>query len=93
MAIFFRLFEVAFVFYSLGLLIYALLGWFGGNVETNVWRAKMAPAYEPLLRPLRGVIKPIKVDNRAIDLTPLVLLVALWLVVSSIVYIFAGRTL
>jgi uncharacterized protein YggT (Ycf19 family) len=93
MPVLLRLLEVLFAFYSLGLLVYAFLTWFGGDPQVEALRKKLAPYYEPLLKPLRNVIKPMNIGEKMIDLTPVVLLVGLWVIVNVVLYVLFGHTL
>ena len=70
--------------YTLVLFARLLLSWFPipadgalASVNRGLWAAT-----EPVLAPIRAVVRPVQVGAMAIDLSPLLLLVALFLLSS-----------
>jgi uncharacterized protein YggT (Ycf19 family) len=62
--------------YALGLLVYVILSWVQNPSAAKVshWLGRL---YLPLLNPLRSVFKPVHLGGTALDLSPLVLFLAI----------------
>ena len=65
--------------YALGLLIYVILSWVQNPTADRV-REGLGRLYLPLLRPLRAALKPVIIGGTALDLSPIVLFLAITLV-------------
>lgn len=65
--------------YTLGLLVYVILTWFQspGAIKARTWLSRF---YEPLLKPLRGMLQSVKLGESSFDLSPIVLFIAIILV-------------
>jgi uncharacterized protein YggT (Ycf19 family) len=75
----FKLINLAFSIYETGLIIYILTSWILHPFNVRI-RYRLAPVYEPLLTPIRRWLLAPCFGNLAIDLSPLVLLIALGIV-------------
>lgn len=71
-----RLISLAINLYILGLIVYSLLSWVRSPGSYSL-RSRMAPYYEPLLGPIRGVLGRINLGGLQIDLSPIVLIILL----------------
>jgi uncharacterized protein YggT (Ycf19 family) len=71
-----QLVAMAFDVYGLGLIAYAVCSWipYPQAKKLENW---LRPWYEPLLRQIRRVIKPLAYHTTRVDLTPLVLFLGL----------------
>lgn len=72
--------------YLLALLIRIVLSWFpisSGGPMASVQRV-LYSITEPLLKPLRSVIPPVRMGTVALDLSPLIVLIVLQLVIARI---------
>ncbi len=65
--------------YALGLLIYIILSWIQ-NPSTAKVSNWLGQFYLPLLRPLQSMIKPVNLGGARLDLSPLLLFIAIALV-------------
>jgi uncharacterized protein YggT (Ycf19 family) len=83
----FRVLNLVIGLYETGLLIYILCSWIV-HPTTMGLRRGLAPAYEPLLIPIRRLIPLPRFGNVAIDLSPIVLFIAIGLVRSLVFSIF-----
>lgn len=65
--------------YALGLLVYVILSWIKnpGAIKVSNW---LGHFYLPLLKPLRSVFKPVVFGSTALDLSPIILFLAIALV-------------
>ncbi len=66
--------------FALGLFVSVVLNWILTS-PANGFRKQLDKCYEPFLKPIRRYIKPIKLSPGApvgMDLSPLVLLIAIW---------------
>lgn len=64
--------------YALGLLVYVILSWFDHPTAARI-RNGLGRLYLPLLTPLRSALRPVVFGGAAIDLSPLVLLLAIFI--------------
>ncbi len=62
--------------YALGLLAYVILSWVQNPTAARI-RDGLGRFYVPLLNPLRSVLKPIALGGTALDLSPIVLFLAI----------------
>lgn len=83
----FKLIHFTISLYEAGLLVYILCSWFL-NPTTMALRRRLAPAYEPLLIPIRRLIPLPHLGNVAIDLSPIVLFIVIGLVRSLVFSVF-----
>jgi YggT family protein len=82
----YRIVDFAISVYTLGLVVYSVLSWFRG-AQTDKVRAWLARFYEPILKKLRSVIKPLRIGNSMLDVTPVLFLLALMVVKRLVVYL------
>ncbi len=84
-----RLVHTIFIIYSLGLLAHIVLSWVR---EPRVEPVKrwIGRWYEPVLRPLRRVVKPIPMGSSAFDVTPLLLFLAIGVLHRWAIWIVTG---
>jgi uncharacterized protein YggT (Ycf19 family) len=75
----FNLLNFALGLYELGLFVFILSSWIQHPMSFNI-RHRLARAYEPVLIPIRRWIPAPRFGGMAIDLSPIVLLIALGLV-------------
>lgn len=75
--------------YALGLLVYVTLSWVN---EPRAQRARkwLEPGFAPVLEPLRRKIKPIAMGGSRLDITPMLLLLAIFLVRNVLVRLLAA---
>ena len=73
-----RLLDFTLGLYELGLFAYIFCSWIMHPTAYGM-RRWLAPAYEPLLSPIRRWVPAPRLGNTAIDLSPIVLLIALGL--------------
>jgi len=73
-----NLLDFAFGLYELGLVAYILCSWIIHPAAYTV-RQWLAPAYEPVLAPIRRWIRAPVIGGTAIDLSPIVLWIGLGL--------------
>lgn len=71
-----RLVYIAFNAYALGLIVYSACTWVQHPTATRL-RAWLHKWYDPVLSPLRRVIRPVQVGASRVDFAPLALLVGL----------------
>ena len=71
-----RIIHLCFGVYATGLIVYVLLGWFHTpeTVQSCSWLGKY---YEPVLKPIRTRIKPVVLGATSVDISPMVLLIAI----------------
>jgi len=62
--------------YSLGLLIFVVLGWFN-SPQTDAARRWLSRYYEPVLARIRQHIKPVQMGAGLVDFSPAVFLIGL----------------
>ena len=84
-----RLIHFVFNLYALGLLIYVVLGWIQ-NPSTEGARRWLEKFYLPFLTPLRQTIKPTNLGGNWVDLTPLVLLLLIWVARYILISLLTG---
>ena len=48
------------------------------------FRSLLGAAVDPLLRPIRRMVRPVRIGMGAIDLSPLILIAAIWVLQSII---------
>lgn len=76
------------VLYLYGLLIFgrAVLSWFQLRSGTFAYRAWVFcyDATEPLLKRLRPILPPIRMGNAALDLSPFIALLIIWVISAFI---------
>jgi uncharacterized protein YggT (Ycf19 family) len=81
-----QLVTVALKLFVLGLIVRVVLSWVH-STQTRKVELFLDKIYEPLLRPLRRVIKPIKLNTSppsSLDLAPLALVLAVWWLVHPL---------
>jgi uncharacterized protein YggT (Ycf19 family) len=83
----FKLIDLAFSIVETGLLIYILSSWILHPISIRI-RTRLAPLYEPLLAPIRRWIIAPCFGRLTIDLSPLVLLIALGILRQIVLTIF-----
>lgn len=69
--------------FALGLFIHILLSWLAPGKLIEL-RKILEAVYEPFLRPIRRVVRPLKLSSSApvgVDLAPVILLLLVWLFV------------
>lgn len=77
--------------YSLGLIIYVVLSW-ANNPQGNVFRVWLGQFYVPILKLISNKIKPVSFKpGVAIDLSPMILLFALYLLRGLAVSLLVPR--
>ena len=76
-----RTIHMVFGLYSLGLIVYIILGYVVAPWAPRI-RTLLEKFYLPLLDPIRTHIKPINIGNALVDISPMILLVALILLRS-----------
>ena len=81
-----RLIDVAIGIYSVGLIVYCILGWLR-SPQTDKARLWLGRFYEPVLAKLRAGIKPVRLGSTLLDWTPLVLLGGLVLLKGLVLYL------
>ena len=71
-----RIIHFCFGVYATGLIVYVLLGWFRTpeTIRMGSWIGKY---YEPALGPIRTRLKPVVFGATSVDISPMVLLVAI----------------
>ena len=72
--------DAALRLFALGLFVSVLLNWILSHPATG-FRKQLDGFYEPFLKPIRRYLKPVKLSPNApvgMDLSPLVLLLAVW---------------
>lgn len=79
-----RLIHLLFGAYTMGLVVYTLLGWVR-SPETARLSKWLGRYYEPLLKPIQQKIKPINLGGTFIDFSPMILIVALMLTRTLII--------
>ena len=80
---FVKIVDMAIRLFALGLFVYIVLQWMS---VPRLWKVQrfLERIYEPLLNPIRRCIRPVRIfpdAPGAIDLSPLILLLLLWLFV------------
>ncbi len=65
--------------YALGLLVYVVLSWIEspGAIKARQWLGRF---YEPLLNPLRGMLRSINLSSVSLDLSPIALFILIIIV-------------
>jgi uncharacterized protein YggT (Ycf19 family) len=86
-----RLVYFLFNVYAFGLVAYSVLSWVRGRGPEQA-RRRLEPLYLPSLEWLRRIIRPVRVGGRLIDLSPVLLLLAIVLVRNLIVVFLLGVT-
>ena len=77
--------------YSLGLIVYVVLSW-TNNPQGNVFRVWLGRFYVPILELISKKIKPVSFKpGTAIDLSPMILLFALYLLRGLAVSLLVPR--
>ncbi len=74
----FHLASIALELYQLGLLIYIVCSWIRIPLTLKI-ELVLARAYEPLLQPIRRRLPMLTAGRNAIDFSPIVLLVCIWI--------------
>jgi len=71
-----RIIHFCFGVYATGLIVYILLSWFHTpeTIRLSSWIGKY---YEPVLKPIRTRIKPVVLGATSVDISPMVLLIAI----------------
>lgn len=78
MLVFARLIHLVFGLYALGLIVHSLLSW----VQTpwsSTMRGRLGRIYEPVLTPIRNLLKSRISSTSGFDFSPLILLVVVYL--------------
>lgn len=81
-----RLIEMIISAYSLGLIVYLLLGWIH-NMQTERARTWLSRLYDPVLVKIRAAVKPINVGATLLDLSPMILLIGLVVLKGLVLYL------
>ena len=93
MGLLWKMVDVALRFFALGLFVSTLLNWML-STPSKGFRKRMSDFYNLFLNPIRRCIKPVKLSPSApagIDLSPIVLLLFVWLGVHPFLkWIFGG---
>lgn len=76
MVILARIIDTIFVLYAAGLFAYVLLGYINVSWALRI-RMGLGKFYIPLLNPIEKIVKPVKIGSSLIDLSPLILLLAI----------------
>lgn len=75
--------------YSYGLVAYVVLSWVN-HPQASQARTWLEKFYKPVLDPIKRILKPIKVGNTALDLSPIVLFFAIGLVGKLVMAFLIG---
>jgi YggT family protein len=51
-----------------------------GGHPVGVVRSALAAVVDPLLRPIRNLVRPVRIGPGALDFSPLILIAAIWVV-------------
>lgn len=81
-----RLIELALFVYSMGLVVYSLLGWIGNPRMARI-RSRLATYYEPLLSKIRAIARPVPIGRSMVDLSAVILLCGLVVLKHVILYL------
>jgi uncharacterized protein YggT (Ycf19 family) len=91
-----RIVDVLIRLFALGLFVRMFLGWIApAGLALRPVMLYLDKVYEPVLRPLRRIIKPVKLNLNpptSIDLSPLILLLGLWWFVHPFAMWLLART-
>ena len=74
-----KLLHIALTLFELGLLAYALCSWVAHSAARTL-RARLQPIYEPFLIPIRRAVPSLRTQAGYVDLSPLILFVAVWVI-------------
>ncbi len=87
-----QLLDLALKLFVLGLLVQMVLSWFR-SPRTRKVEAFLRRVYDPVLRPIRQVVKPITLNTSpptSVDLAPLILILLIWwLLYPLLLWIFS----
>lgn len=82
-----ELVDLAIKLFALGLFITIILNWFSSPSAHHVQRL-LNQFYDIFLNPIRRYVKPVRVSQEApvgLDLAPLILLLAIWILVHPFI--------
>jgi YggT family protein len=82
-----RLIYFVFNLYELGLIVYIICTWIAHPGAANI-RRRLAGLYEPLLVPIRRVVPMIRLGYSMLDLSPIILFLAVAVLRSLLMGLF-----
>ena len=81
-----RLIELVLFAYSMGLVVYSLLGWIGNPRMARV-RSRLGMYYEPLLLKIRAIARPVPIGRSMVDVSSVILLCGLVVLKHVMLYL------
>lgn len=80
--------DVIFNVYLLGLIVMVVASWAQHTIAFNI-RQRLEPFYEPFLKPIRELLRPLQAGMTQIDFSPLALFIGVLIVRELVVSLLA----